>query len=455
MAEALRADEVITKFRLRLGEPREGTFRIVRYDGINSNLDELLEIINESQQHVTWICYSANHSLLEDTFYIEVLNGVTRYTLPELTLGPVAVFHHSHGQEYEVERANLFEIRAQTRSRQSDFVFRYYEIREQVPILSAPRGVVSENSPNQLVASDVNAVRVGDIVHNLTDGSQGVVNAIFPTIHAASVEALAGGKTNIFQQGDVFQIEMAEKTRDAIDFWPEINVDNFSTIYTGQPRHIILQEDNVLSQVGAKILSLPSGFEQDEQLILRVFDEDDEVVIEGAREGLEIGTNDFSLPKFPNMVQLREDVDYTVRVFRAENGNEVPVNQVSLTARDTPPSVEVRRACLPRPMKKRTDYCEIPVWAMPAVYAYGHILAQKKMSRNPNPDRGLMEEFLMEIENIKDYKFKLDERNTGSLMLGNRRRGWNYPGNYGHAGPQPVGFILEVLHVRRDSCCYF
>ena len=437
MSMLIRADQLITNFRLRLGEPREGTFRKIFYDGINSNVDELLTILNQAAEHVCWISYSANHSLLEDTFYIEVLSNVTRYTLPELFLGPVAVFHHSYGQEYEVQRANLLEIRAQTRSQYSDFVFRYYEIREQVPIMAAPRGIISEESETRITASRLSAVRVGDTVHNLTDESQGVVNATFPGINAISVEELAGGKTNIFQKGDIFQIDMAEKTRDAMDFWPEVAVDNFTTVYIGIPQNIILQEDNVLFQAEATILSLPSGFEKDERFTLKVYDEDDAEVAEGARKGLAVGTNDFSLPSFPDMVQLREDVAYRVRVFRADSGDEIPTSKVSLIARDAAPSVEVRNACLPRPMTKRTDYCEIPSWGLPAVYAYGHILAQKKMSRNPNPDRGLMEEFKMEIENIKSYKFKLDERGPHSLTGRNRGRSWNFPGNYGHSGPSP------------------
>lgn len=441
MSQLLRADKVITNFRLRLGEPREGTFRKIYYDGINADLDELLEILNEAQRHVCWICYSANHALLESTFYIEVLDGVTRYTLPELFLGAVAIFHHSYGSEYEVERANLFEIRAQTRSKYSDYVFRYYEIREQVPVMSAPRGIVTEDSENQIVVAAIAAARVGDIVQNITDDSQGVISGTFPSQNIVIVDGLAGGQTNTFQKGDIYQIDMAEKTRDAIDFWPEITVDNFSTIYTGLPTNIILQEDNVLFQVQARILSLPTGFEADERFVLQITDEDNEVVIEGAREGLVVGLNDFTLPEYPKLVQLREDIAYRVRVFRATNGNELPVNQVVLIARDAPPAVEVRQATLPRPMEKRTDYCEIPVWAMPAVYAYAHILAQKKMSRNPNPDRGLMQEFLMEVENIKQYKFKLDERNTGSLMGMNRRRGSNFPGNYGHAGPSPFDLL--------------
>ena len=119
------------------------------------------------------------------------------------------------------------------------------------------------------------------------------------------------------------------------------------------------------------------------------------------------------------------------------------VSEVELTARENPESVEVRHAKMPRPMTTRESYCEMPVWSLPAVYAYAHILAQKKMSRNPNPDRGLVAEFREEIQNIMDFKYKQDERGPHSMttLAGSRSGGWNFPGNYGTAGPSP----FEIL----------
>ena len=438
MADLLRCADLISHFRMRLGHPREGTFGRVYYDGINKDLDEMLTILNEAQRHVTWICYSANHALLEDTFYIDVLDKVTRYTLPERTLGPVAVFHRAHGQEYEVERANLFEIRAQTRSQYSDYVFRYYEIREQVPIMSAPRGVVAADHATNLVSDDFGAVRVGDTVHNLTDGSQGTINAVHLAFNRISVEQLEGGKTNTFRRGDVYQIDMTEKTRDAIDFFPEVSVDNSVTAYSGRPTNIVLQEDHILIRIDVTIPSLPSNFEEDERLHLRMRDADNKTVAASGITGITAGTHEFRLTE---LSQIREDTTYNVTLTRAITNTDITISRVTLIARNVQPAVEVRRACLPRPMETRDDYCEMPAWSLPAVYAYAHILAQKKLSRNPNADAGLLAEFRMEIENIKAYKFKVDERNVGSLMGMNRRRSWNYPGNYGHAGPSPFDLL--------------
>ena len=267
-----------------MGEPRVGTFRTVRYDGINKDLDVLLSILNQAQLHVTWMCYSANAALLEDTFYLEVVSGVTRYTLPERTLALVSVFHRTYGQEYEVERANLFEIRRTTRSLRSDYRYRFYEVREQVPIISA-RGIISQDSPNRIEATGLAAVRVDDIFYNLTDDSQGIVKATFPALNAIATEDLEGGKRNSLKKGDVFQIDMAEKTRDAMDFWPMLSKEDSTIGYKGTPSNWVLTEDNVMFRVDAHITGIPTNFEQDERLVLNLLDSDDNVVAEGAKEG--------------------------------------------------------------------------------------------------------------------------------------------------------------------------
>ena len=439
MSELIRADELITNFRVRLGEPREGTFRTIRYDGINKDLDVLLSILNQAQRHVTWMCYSANAALLEDTFYLEVISGVSRYTLPERTLSLVSVFHRTYGQEYEVERANLFEIRRTTRSLRSDYRYRFYEVREQVPIISA-RGIISTDNPNRIEATGLAAVRVNDSFYNLTDDSQGIVKATFPALNAITIEPLEGGKRNTLKKGDVFQIDMAEKTRDSIDFWPMLSKEDSTVGFKGNPTDWRLNEDNVMFRVDAHIASIPTGFEQDERLVLNVLNSDDEVVAEGAKEGLVVGYNEFYFPEF---VQLEEDTDYTVQVIRADNENELNVTEIELWVRENPESVECRRARLPREMEKRTDYCEMPVWSHEAVFAYAHIIAQKMMSRNPNADRGLLNEFMTAIEDVKAFKFKQDERGPHSMAMigGNRSSNWPYPSHYGTAGPSPFELL--------------
>ena len=436
MSELIRADQAITAFRMRLGENRVGTFRTVYYDGINSELDEVLFLLNEAQRHLTWLCYSANQPLLEATFDLEVVGGVSRYTLPSDFLAAIAVFYRTYGQEYEVERENLIEVRRSTRSYQSDYRYHFYEVREKVPIIAA-RGVISEDSMNRIVSTGLGSVRVGDTVYNLTDDSQALVNATFPALNAITTETLDAGKVNAFQKGDIFQIDMAEQTRDAIEFWPTVDVEDSALGYAGTPADFMLTEDNVMFRIEANISEQPTGYEADERFTLRLEDENCNLIAEGAREGIRSGANEFN---FPDFVQLQEDTEYTVRVLRA-NGNELPVSRIEIFVRETPSSVLITYAKLPRPMMSRKDYCEIPSWAMNGLYAYAHILAQKKMSRNPNPDRGLVAEFKEEYENIKSFLYKKDERGPHSYMGESRQRAFPFPSNYGHA----VGSLFDFL----------
>ena len=438
MAELVRVDEVITGFRVRIGEPREGTYRRVYYDGINSELDELLFILNEAQRHLTWICYSANQPLLEKTFDLEVISGVGHYTLPEDFLAVIAVFYRTYGQEYEVSRENLIEVRRATRSLRTDYRYRFYEVREQVPLIAA-RGVISEDSENRIQATGLNTVRVDDMVYNLTDDSHALVKATFPALNAIMTEPLDGGKVNAFQKGDIFQIDMAEQTRDAIEFWPTVTVEDSAVGYAGSSTDFMLTEDNVMFRISATISEQPSGYEADERITLNLVDADDNVIAEGSREGLVTGVNDFY---FPDFVQLQEDTEYSVQVLRASNGNELPVSRIEVLVREVPSSVQIHYARLPRPMKTRKDYCEIPSWALNAVYAYAHILAHKKMSRNPVPDRGLVAEFEREFENVKSFLYKRDERGPHSYMGGGGRiNNWPFPSNYGTA----YGSIFDFL----------
>lgn len=420
---------------MRLGEPTKGTFGTTYYDGIKDNVDEIRSILNQAQEHVTWMCYSANQSLLEKTIFIEVLSGVTRYTLPDDFLGPVSVFHRTYSQEYELERRNLFEVRASTRTERYDYRFRYYEIRENVPLISA-RGVITRNSPNRIVDDELGSVRLGDTAYNLTDGSQARIEAVYPGLGSVQVDQLSGGETNRFQKGDQYQIDMKEATRDAIDFWPTVTREDSRSIHSGAPSDWTLTEDGVVFHITANFSAVPTGMEADERVILNLYEGDgesvtSELISQGSREGLVPGANKFD---FPRNVQLREDMTYSVRAFRADADIEVFPSTIDVTARDNPESVELRIAHLPRPMEKDSDYCEMPSWALNAVYAYGHIIAQKKQSRNPNADRGLLMELKDEIAQVKSFMFKRDERGPHSVptATGSRAHGnWPYPSNWG------------------------
>ena len=91
MARAQQARELFARFRMRLGEPTPGTFGSVDYTGLVQQLDEIMDIFNQAQDHVTWICYSANLSLIEKRLQLLVEPDITNYILPEDFIGEVSV----------------------------------------------------------------------------------------------------------------------------------------------------------------------------------------------------------------------------------------------------------------------------------------------------------------------------------------------------------------------------
>ena len=432
MAQLLRCDDLIAEFSMRIGQPEDGTFGMTHYDSLNGDVDELRSILNQAQRHVAWKCYSANQTILEATDYIQVLSGVTRYTLAEDFLGPVSVYYRAFGQEYEVEKKNFNDIRSTVRSERYSYYYEFYEIRENVPAVAA-RGVVSEDSLTSITDDNLRTVRVGDTVHNLTDASYGEVEAVYPGTNRIEVNELINGDANRFQKGDIYQVDMKEATRDAIDFWPIVIKDDSSQSHSGNARNWDVNEDSVLQGVSATITTIPVTFETDERLIMNLI-EDDEVVGVGAREGLSQGANQFF---FPNPIQLREDVFYTVEVVRS-NGTAIDIDSIQVFVSIEPDVIAFKHAKLPRVMGCRTDYCEMPSWSLEAVYSYAHLIAQKKVTRNPMPDRGLVAVFNQDIQDIKDFLFKRDERGPHQLpILGGRSHGWPYPSNYGYGVVDP------------------
>lgn len=435
MGTLRRFDELKAGFRFRLGEPTEGTFGRYYYDEIRNNMDELGYMLNEAQRVVCWLCYNANQTLIENTTFLPVLSNVTRYTLPEELMGIVSVFHRTYRQDYEVTRENLEQVKATTRSERFHYRYRHYEQRERVPRIAA-RGIVSSDSFDILEQDDLDTVRPNDICYNLTDDSQGLVEAVFPALNRIKIDNLSGGTTNRFQKGDVYQIDMKESTCDAIEMWPAVTRADNKQGYSGNPTYWQINKDEVVNSISASISSLPSGFEDDERVILTLSrDSDDEVVGEGAREGLTTGSNEF---EFPDFVQIREDTRYDVVVTRPDSGDaEVDVDSIKVTVKTDPESLAIKHASYPKPMSKDSDYCEMPIFTHEAMYTYAHILALKKQSRNPVPDAGLMAELNKWVMDITKHLYARDERGPHYVtpaLGGNRASGSPYPSNWGHYG---------------------
>ena len=452
MARLQQCKELLAIFRMRLGEPTVGTFGNIYYDEINENVHELLSILNQAQDHVTWICYSANLSLLEKSIELLVEPDVVTYILPEDYIGEVSVFHRVRGQEYRVDPDNLDEIRGSTRSTSyNDYRFRSYEIRENVP-LPAARGIVHTDSTEGRIlaggsAGGLGLVRVGDTVYNLTDRSETVVDVINygddGAVSSVDVESLEFGDANRFQVGDQFQIDMKEATRDAIALWPHVKGAGVKSFYNGTADGFSLTEDSIIinEAVATPQSNKPPSFESDERVVLRITDDSDgSVVAYASRKGLLFGKSNQFL--FSDDVQLREDVSYSASIRRevdAEFMPDIDVSRIEFSGRDVSNFIAFKYARLPRKITSLEDYCEMPSWSMEAVYAYGHIIAFKKMARGQVSDPALVNEFNTQIAEIKNYRYRRDERGPHSIPIlglsGSGRGDSPFPGNYS------VGFV--------------
>ena len=426
MAAPIRCDELITRLRMNLGEPTEGTFGTTFYDGIREDVNELRFILNLAQEHFTWLCYSANQSLIQETVYFPVLSGVTRYTLSELFLAPVSLFHRTYNQEYPVEEANLDDIRARVRSNLSNYHFENFEITERAPLIAA-QGVVGTSHETRITDADLDAVRVDDTAYNITDGSQGTIEAVNIPDGYVTVDGLRNGRSNRWQRGDVYQIDQREATRDAMDLFPKVTKSDTGKGHSGMASNWVVDADAVVYSIYAYISAIPSNFEEDERVILELVEDDNTVVGKGAREGLNSGKNEF---EFLERVQIREDSIYSVRAYRAENNLSLDVDSIEVVVRTDPESLVLKQVRYPKPMELDSDLCEVPSWAIKGMLSYAHILAEKKASGNPIDDPGLKNDLKEDMKDAKSFMYKRGERGPHHILGGTRAEGFPFPSNY-------------------------
>ena len=231
---------------------------------------------------------------------------------------------------------------------------------------------------------------------------------------------------------------MKEATRDAIDFWPHVKGAGVKSFYNGTADGFSIKEDDIIinEAVATPQSNKPASFESDERVVLRITDDsDNSIVAYASRKGLSFGKSNTFL--FSNNIQLQEDVSYSAMIRRevdAEFMPDIDVSRIEFSGRDVSNFISFKYSRLPRKITSLEDYCEMPSWSMEAVYAYGHIIAFKKMARGQVSDPALVNDFNMQIEEVKNYRYRRDERGPHSIPIlgsGGSGRGESpFPGNY-------------------------
>ena len=216
--------------RLRLGELTPGTFGIEDYEG-RDDVDEVKLALNSAQVEVCrdiftqqWMPFRRLQSTLP------LFSEQTIYTLPRDYIQMVSVYHKKDNSDPPLQLTPkiLNNYREQDYHRYAGRTYNYlshYEVSGQIGEVLA-EGNVTWTDGSQLAADDVSLtrVRVGDIVQNITDGSQGVITNFGSGI-ASLEDGLHGGRSNRLQFGDEFLIQSREESRFALETWPTITLE--------------------------------------------------------------------------------------------------------------------------------------------------------------------------------------------------------------------------------------
>ena len=235
-----------TQLRLRLGELTNGTYdEFAEYQGTfggpeTQEVDELKLLLNTAQVSVMRDIFTQQwtpFNRLDST--LPILPNQTIFTLPKDFLRETSIYHSKDNGETPI----LLKPRRLTKYRQIDpereagsanigSYFENYEVSGQIGEILADGIVTWVDEAYQFAADDTNLsnVRVGDLVNNLTDGSQGVITNFGSGI-ATLGNRLYGGRSNRMQYGDEFTIQSREESRFALETWPPIAINSPALSY--------------------------------------------------------------------------------------------------------------------------------------------------------------------------------------------------------------------------------
>lgn len=220
---------------MRLGEITNGTWSSneVYFEGTEDEIivDEIKVALNESQVSVLrdvfthqWIPFRR----LNDR--IPLIPNQVIYTLPREYIQMVTCYHkRGNRQPLKLTPAILSMYRqlntdVRTSGSATNQYLEYYEISGQIGEIIAQGEVTWQNASNQFTAEQIGLALVnrGDLVSNLTDGSQAVITNVENGIITMG-QGLHGGRSNRMQLGDEFIIQTREESRFAIEVWPPVN----------------------------------------------------------------------------------------------------------------------------------------------------------------------------------------------------------------------------------------
>jgi len=417
---ATTARQMKNGLRRRMGEPLEGTWGKYKYQENRENelYDELLEALNDAQYQVSLLIYNPEtYPLIRLDSEIPVISGQNIYALEEDFIAVEELRYVRGSQTYPMKRSTIKSVRGHIDRPISGGVIQYYDYQGMTSVYIS-EGAVEESNENILIDAngDFSRVRVGDIVHNITDDSQGEVVSF--ESGRVVVDGLQGGRSNAFVRNDSYGIATQEENRWALQTYPRVTTTD-KIIYNGEPDNFMVNADDVVNTRGMsiKINEVPSDYEDDEVILFRVFEDGmlvmnafgpSEIGRDGIREGwnpLKISDTGYNFP-----VQFKQNIPYQVQAVR-DDGSVFPISQVRLSTqrRDRMLNTYART---PRKLKNDQTICEFPNEYLEAVYSRGKIYLHDKL----NPE-GVSPQLDARFErDITNIKMNLSSRDESGIV---------------------------------------
>lgn len=406
--------------RRRMGEPLQGTWGKFKYEErIGDQLyDELGESLNDAQIELARDIYTPeSYPLIRYDSEIKIVSGQDVYTLERDFLGVEELRYIRGSQSYPMTRRSIKSVRRFYDRTYSGAILQYYDYQGLINTFIA-EGVIDADSENTVLdtGGDFGSVRVGDVVHNITDDSQGIVKSF--TSGRVVVDSLQGGRANVFMRGDSYGIATQEDTRYALQVYPKVTATD-RMIYEGIPDPFMVSASDVVLANGiqAQFEALPDDYEEDEVIQFSLY-EDGQLVenkfgpSEIGRDKLRVGWNtlDFMDSQYTFPIQFKENASYSLRATRSDN-SEIDIAQIRLSTqrRDRMLNTYAR---LPRTMKTENSVCEMPSEFLEGVYVRGKIYLHDKL----NPE-GVSPQLWTEYKQyINDYKMHLALRDETGVV---------------------------------------
>jgi hypothetical protein len=405
-------DDLKILLRQRLGEPQIGAIsNSVAYTDPTRTVDELLDFINRAQKKVAEDTISQGHSILQGRTKIAVEPDIYEYALPSDFISVLELYQYHATTFYRVDQHPLSGLRTHFTPGSTAAIYTHFDVYG-VTAEILDEGVVTSTSISNTVFTDALASFSAsgdtgisanvDLVYNLTDDSVGTITSLTSTTLTAS-SGLAGGKTNMWQQGDRYQVQRGNETLQVLNMYPPVSAGDTENIVSETDATAVsaaygtfsLTDEAVLYSVQAYIASTVTG-----PVSVTIRDNGSGAVLSRAAFD-SASTSAYNEAVFEYSYRLAKSTTYRVQLTDGANTNIPFLSTAAFTKFKVNgytgnEYLDLYYARYPKPYSTSfTGSCEIPEWGIEAVVLYAEYMALLKISGGRNN---------MATQALNDYK---------------------------------------------------